>query len=74
MEHRLRTPQGAEAYAHRSHTVEPVFADSKENRGWRRFRRRGLSAARSEWALMNLSHNIAKLFDHHLTHPAHLLA
>jgi len=65
MEHRLRTIEGAEAYAQRSHTVEPVFADHKENRGWRRFRRRGLHAARSEWALMNTSHNLAKLFAHH---------
>ena len=64
MEHRLRTPEGTKAYARRSHTVEPVFADAKHNRGWRRFRRRGLDAARSEWALMTLSHNIAKLFDH----------
>lgn len=68
MEHRLRTADGARAYAKRSHTVEPVFGDHKENRGWRRFRRRGLSAARSEWALMNLSHNIAKLVEHH-AHP-----
>jgi transposase len=65
MEHRLRTIEGAEAYAQRSHTVEPVFADHKENRGWRRFRRRGLHAVRSEWALMNTSHNLAKLFAHH---------
>jgi transposase len=62
MEHRLRTIEGAQTYAQRSHTVEPVFADHKENRGWRRFRRRGLDAARSEWALMNTSHNLAKLF------------
>jgi len=64
MEHRLRTPEGAAAYARRSHTVEPVFADHKTNRGWRRFRRRGLQPARSEWALMNLSHNLAKLNAH----------
>ena len=64
MEHRLRTPEGAAAYAHRSHIVEPVFGDHKENRGWRRFRRRGMPAARSEWALMNASHNLAKIFDH----------
>ena len=44
MEHRLRTTEGAQTYAQRSHTVEPVFADHKENRGWRRFRRRGLNA------------------------------
>ena len=43
---------------------QPVFGDHKENRGWRRFRRRGLTAASSEWALMNLSHNIAKLVEH----------
>lgn len=64
MEHRLRTLDGTLAYAKRSHTVEPVFGDHKENRGWRRFRRRGLTAASSEWALMNLSHNIAKLVEH----------
>jgi len=64
MEHRLRTDQGARAYAKRSHTVEPVFGHHKENRGWRRFRRRGLAPARSEWALMNLSHNLAKLIEH----------
>ncbi|MHB8339672.1 MAG: transposase [Mycobacteriales bacterium] len=64
MEHRLRTPEGAAAYAQRSHTVEPVFGDHKENRGWLRFRRRGLGAVRSEWALMNTSHNLAKLFTH----------
>lgn len=74
MEHRLRTPAGTDAYAQRSHTVEPVFGNTKENRGWRRFRRRGLNAASSEWALMNLSHNLTKLFDHYQTHPAHTLA
>ena len=33
MEHRLRTAEGAASYATRSHTVEPVFGDTKENRG-----------------------------------------
>lgn len=65
MEHRLRTAEGAAAYAKRSHTVEPVFGDHKHNRGFRRFRRRGLGAVRSEWALINTSHNLAKLFAHH---------
>lgn len=73
MEHRLRTPEGTAAYARRSHTVEPVFGDTKQNRGWRRFRRRGLSAARSEWALMGMSHNLTKLFAHQAT-TGHLLA
>jgi hypothetical protein len=39
---------------------EPVFA-SKANHDYRRFRRRGLAAARSEWALMATAHNLGKL-------------
>lgn len=65
MEHRLRTPEGAADYAMRSYTVEPVFGDGKENRGFRRFRRRSLPAVASEWALINTVHNLAKLFAHH---------
>ncbi len=61
MEHRLRTTEGAAAYAQRSHTIEPVFADRKENRAMRGFRRRGLPAAQSEWALMHLAANMQKL-------------
>jgi transposase len=61
MEHRLRTPQGAAAYAKRSHTVEPVFA-VKTNHGYERFRRRGLDPAASEWALIAAVHNLGKMF------------
>ena len=61
MEHRLRTEEGAALYATRGHTVEPVFS-VKENHGYRRFRRRGLNAATSEWALIATSHNLGKLF------------
>lgn len=64
MEHRLRTAQGAAAYAQRSFMVEPVFGDHKHNRGQRRFRRRGLAAANAEWHLMNLTGNMRKLFEH----------
>lgn len=64
MEHRLRTPEGTVAYSRRCHLVEPVFGNIKENRTWRRFRRRGLPAVNSEWQLMNLSHNLAKIAEH----------
>jgi transposase len=67
MEHRLRTPEGAAAYAQRSHTIEPVFAERKHNRGMRSFRRRGLPAAQSEWALMHTAHNMLKLREHRTT-------
>ena len=64
MEHRRRTAEGAAIYATRSHTIEPVLGDHKENRGWHGSRRRGLSAVQSEWALMSASHNLSQLFDH----------
>lgn len=64
MEHRLRTSEGAAAYATRSHTVEPVFGDSKENRGFRRFMRRGLAAADSEAGLIFAVHNLLKIYHH----------
>jgi transposase len=64
MEHLLRTPQGAAAYAQRSCLIEPIFGDRKHNRGIRNFRRRGLSAVRSEWAFMHLAGNMLKLHQH----------
>jgi hypothetical protein len=64
MEHRLRTAEGAAAYAQRSHTIEPVFADRKHNRAMRSFRRRGIDAANSEWAFMHLAANMLKLRQH----------
>jgi transposase len=65
MEHLLRTPQGHAAYKQRSQLIEPVFGDRKHNRQIRRFRRRGLTAARSEWAFIHLAGNILKLYQHH---------
>lgn len=64
MEHLLRTPQGAAAYAKRSQLIEPIFGDRKHNRNTRRFRRRGLPAVRSEWAFINLAGNLLKLYQH----------
>jgi transposase len=64
MEHRLRTAEGAAAYAKRSSTVEPVFGNHKANHNRNGFRRRGIAAVRAEWSLMNLSHNLGKLFEH----------
>ena len=44
--------------------IEPVFADTKFNRRIDRFLRRGRSAVRSEWRLINSSHNLLKLHRH----------
>lgn len=64
MEHRLRTKEGAKAYGARSYTVEPVFGETKENRGFRRFMRRGLVACDSEAGLIFAAHNLMKIFRH----------
>ncbi|MGH7918803.1 MAG: transposase, partial [Candidatus Dormibacteraceae bacterium] len=64
MEHRLRTEEGTSAYASRSYTVEPVFGDTKENRGFRRFMRRGLVAADGEAGLIFAANNLLKIFHH----------
>lgn len=66
MEERLRTEAGATAYAKRKTTVEPVFGNLKANLGFRRFSRRGLEAARSEWRLICSVHNLMKLHRHQL--------
>jgi transposase len=64
MEHLLRTPQGAAAYAQRSCMIEPIFGDRKHNRAIRTFRRRGLNAVRSEWAFIHLVGNMLRLYQH----------
>jgi transposase len=64
MEHRLRTEEGARAYALRSQTVEPVFGIIKASLGFRRFSRRGLAACQSEWNLVCAVHNLLKMFRH----------
>ena len=64
MDHRLRTPDGRATYARRKATVEPVFGQIKESRGFRRFSLRGLAAAGAEWDLVCLVHNLLKLHRH----------
>src|SRR3954468_7588077 len=65
----LATDQGGALYAKRQGMIEPVFADTKFNRGIDRFLRRGRGAARSEWRLTNTAHNLLKLW-RHTTAPA----
>jgi transposase len=65
----LATDEGGALYAKRQGMIEPVFADTKFNRGVDRFLRRGRAAARSEWRLTNAAHNLLKLW-RHTTAPA----
>jgi transposase len=58
----LETPEGKALYTRRQHMIETVFADTKFNRGIRRFSRRGLAACRAEWRLIAATHNLLKLY------------
>ena len=60
----LATERGGELYAKRQTMIEPVFAQTKFNRRCDRFLRRGRSACRSEWRLINTTHNLLKLHKH----------
>lgn len=48
-------------YRLRKQTVEPVFGQIREARGFRQFLRRGLDKVAAEWALVGTAHNLLKL-------------
>jgi hypothetical protein len=60
----LATERGGELYRQRQSMIEPVFANTKFNRGIDRFRRRGRGAVRAEWRLITATHNLLKLHRH----------
>jgi transposase len=60
----LASERGGELYAKRQAIIEPVFANTKFNRGIDRFRRRGRAAVRAEWRLITATHNLLKLHRH----------
>ena len=59
---KVRTPAGKALYARRKVIAEPVFGQSKEARGFRRFLLRGLEHIRGEWRLVCLTHNLLKIW------------
>jgi hypothetical protein len=66
----LDTAHGKELYRRRIQMIEPVFAHTKHNRLITRFHRRGRIAVRTEWRLLMATHNLTKLYRHHLTAAA----
>ena len=62
MGRKLRSKKGRETYARRKTIVEPVFGQTKEARGMRRFLLRGLEKVNGEWSLWSTTHNLLKLF------------
>lgn len=59
---RMRDPAARSDYARRKALVEPVFGTLKQQRGMRQFRRRGLEAVGTEWALAVTAYNLTRLF------------
>ncbi|HEX6267182.1 MAG TPA: IS1182 family transposase [Burkholderiales bacterium] len=62
MRHKLASAPAQALYRMRKAIVEPVFGQIKEARGFRRLLLRGLTAARAEFRLIALTHNLLKLF------------
>jgi transposase len=59
---RMREPSARICYARRKALVEPVFGVLKQQRAMRQFRRRGLDAVGTEWALATTAFNLTRLF------------
>ncbi|MCL5105047.1 MAG: IS1182 family transposase [Armatimonadetes bacterium] len=58
---RLTSEKGIEYRKKRGIEVEPVFANIKHNKGFRRFMLRGVAKTEVETGLLALAHNIAKM-------------
>jgi transposase len=66
----LDSDRGGALYRQRQQLIEPVFAHTKFNRRLDRFHRRGRAAVRTEWRLINATHNLLKLHKHQLATAA----
>jgi transposase len=61
MRDRLKRAGWRSRYRLRKQTVEPVFGQIKQARGFRQFLLRGIEKVRAEWALICTAHNLTKL-------------
>ncbi len=61
MADRLKRAGRRSRYRLRKQTVEPVFGQIKQARGFRQFLMRGLDKVRGEWAMICTAHNLLKL-------------
>jgi len=58
---KLRSAAGRAWYRRRQAVAEPVFGILQEQRGMRRFRRRGLAAVTTEWMLAAIAYNLTRM-------------
>lgn len=63
---RLDTDEGRALYRKRQRIIDPIFGQTKLNRGIDRFLCRGLGACRAEWSLITATHNLLKAWRHGL--------
>ncbi len=66
MRHVLASDLGKQLYRKRQQSIEPVYGHTKHNRKIYRFNYRGRFAVRTEWRLVMMSHNLAKLHRHQI--------
>ena len=62
MRRKLQTKRGRQRYALRMETVEQVFGQIEQVRGFRQFLLRGQEKVKGEWSLICTGHNLLKLF------------
>jgi transposase len=62
MRQKLKSAEGQAVYRWRKAIVEPVFGQTKDARGFRRFSLRGQTKVSAEWDLITLTHNLLKLW------------
>lgn len=62
MKEKLKSDRGRDVMRMRRITIGPVFGQIKHGRGARRFSRRGLASAQTEWKLLCAAHNLMKLW------------
>jgi hypothetical protein len=61
MREKLKQEGWQSPYRLRKQTVEPVFGQIKQARGFRQFLLRGIEKVRAEWAMICTAHNLTKL-------------
>ncbi|HZY68382.1 MAG TPA: transposase, partial [Devosia sp.] len=66
----LASEHGKALYHQRQHLIESLFGNTKHNRGFKQFHRRGRAAVRTEWRLITATHNLLKLHQHQIATTA----
>lgn len=61
MRQRLDSQKGQQLLRQRSHDVETVFGQIKQNKNYRRCMLRGINKVSIEWGLLAMAHNLAKM-------------